>query len=199
MKKKILIGSIIAVALLTLVSFSSVVGYSSVKSDSKIASPLFSIKNNKGDISTNYLGKDRFLNLLIPKRTSDNVKIKRIVDYIQKTDDVEFEKIIDYVIFKSKNVEELKNLNDEVIVDVLNEIRQNPLAFKFKEVFNKDDTISIDSLLTCFVPQAEWLCNMLAYFQLIIILILMPLWLPISFIIGLFISMSQPWVCGPFA
>ena len=31
MKKKILIGSIIAVALLTLVSFSSVVGYSSVK------------------------------------------------------------------------------------------------------------------------------------------------------------------------
>ena len=33
MKKKILIGSILAVALLTLVSFSSVVGYSSVKSD----------------------------------------------------------------------------------------------------------------------------------------------------------------------
>jgi len=33
MKKKILIGSILAVALLTLVSFSSVVGYSSVKSN----------------------------------------------------------------------------------------------------------------------------------------------------------------------
>ncbi len=33
MRKKILIGSIIAVALLTLVSFSSVVGYSSVKSN----------------------------------------------------------------------------------------------------------------------------------------------------------------------
>jgi len=37
MKKKILIGSIIAVALLTLVSFSSVVGYSSVKSDLDIS------------------------------------------------------------------------------------------------------------------------------------------------------------------
>jgi len=37
MKKKILIGSIIAVALLTLVSFSSVVGYNSVKSDLDIS------------------------------------------------------------------------------------------------------------------------------------------------------------------
>ncbi len=37
MNKKILIGSIIAVALLTLVSFSSVVGYSSVKSDLDIS------------------------------------------------------------------------------------------------------------------------------------------------------------------
>jgi len=36
MKKKILIGSIIAVVLLTLVSFSSVVGYSSVKSNPSI-------------------------------------------------------------------------------------------------------------------------------------------------------------------
>ena len=33
MKKKILIGSIIAVALLTLVSFSNVVGYQSVKNN----------------------------------------------------------------------------------------------------------------------------------------------------------------------
>lgn len=57
MKKKILIGSIIAVVLLTLVSFSSVVGYSSVNSDSKIESPLFRIRNEKGEVSSNYLGK----------------------------------------------------------------------------------------------------------------------------------------------
>ena len=46
MKKKILIGSIIAVALLTLVSFSSVVGYSSIKSDLDI-----SVEENKKIIS----------------------------------------------------------------------------------------------------------------------------------------------------
>jgi len=45
MKKKILVGSIIAVALLTLVSFSSAVGYSSVESDLDI-----SVEENKKEI-----------------------------------------------------------------------------------------------------------------------------------------------------
>ena len=45
MKKKILIGSIIAVVLLVLVSFSSVVGYNSVKSDLDI-----SVEENKKEI-----------------------------------------------------------------------------------------------------------------------------------------------------
>jgi len=47
MKKKILIGSIIAVALLTLVSFTGVVGYSSMKSDLDI-----SVEENKKEIVT---------------------------------------------------------------------------------------------------------------------------------------------------
>ena len=46
MKKKILIGSIIAVVILILVSFSSVVGYSSIKSDLDI-----SVEENKKIIS----------------------------------------------------------------------------------------------------------------------------------------------------
>ncbi len=45
MNKKILIGSIIAVVLLTLVSFSSVVGYNSVKSGLDI-----SVEENKKEI-----------------------------------------------------------------------------------------------------------------------------------------------------
>jgi len=50
MKKKILIVSIIAVLILLLVSFTSVVGYQSVKSDSKITSPLFKVRNNPKDL-----------------------------------------------------------------------------------------------------------------------------------------------------
>ncbi len=45
MKKKILIGSIIAVVILTLVSFTSVVGVQSVKSDLDI-----SVEENKKEI-----------------------------------------------------------------------------------------------------------------------------------------------------
>ena len=47
MNKKILIGCILAVALLLLVSFSNVVGYSSFKSDSKSKSPLFYVRTKK--------------------------------------------------------------------------------------------------------------------------------------------------------
>ena len=45
--KKILLGSIIAVAVLIGVSFTSVVGYSSVKSNSAINSPLFNVRTNR--------------------------------------------------------------------------------------------------------------------------------------------------------
>jgi hypothetical protein len=46
MNNKILTGSIIAVAILILVSFTSVVGYSSVESDGK-SSPLFNVRSSR--------------------------------------------------------------------------------------------------------------------------------------------------------
>jgi len=61
MNKKILIGSIIAVAILVGVSLTSVVGYQSVESNFK-ESPLFNVRSNRaiekdGSIVTyNYIG-----------------------------------------------------------------------------------------------------------------------------------------------
>jgi len=98
MKKKIIIGSILAVALLTLVSFSSVVGYNSVKSDSKIASPLFRIKNNKGGISSNYIGKGKAINILLPKRNDKALLIVKFVNLIKMMDDRTFEMVIEKII-----------------------------------------------------------------------------------------------------
>jgi len=46
MNKKILLGSILSVAILILVSFTSVLGYNSVDSDVK-ASPLFNIRSSR--------------------------------------------------------------------------------------------------------------------------------------------------------
>jgi len=97
MKKKILIGSIIAVALLVLVSFSSVVGYNSVKSDTKIASPLFSIINNKGEVSSNYLGKGEDKGLSIPRRDENNIMIQKILKMISKMSDEEYKVFFDSI------------------------------------------------------------------------------------------------------
>ena len=71
MNKKILIGSILSVAILILVSFTSVVGYNSVDSDMK-PSPLFNIRTSRAidkesqDLSCEYVGKGEEINLLIP-------------------------------------------------------------------------------------------------------------------------------------
>ena len=64
-RKKILIVSMFTVILLLLVSFSNVVGYQSVKSDMKTNSPLFSIRKNKGDLASDYLGKDKVVDILL--------------------------------------------------------------------------------------------------------------------------------------
>ena len=49
MNKKILIGSIIAVVILVLVSFTGVVGYQTTKSSTIArASPLFKVRTNRG-------------------------------------------------------------------------------------------------------------------------------------------------------
>ena len=48
MDKKILIGSIIAVAILVLVSFTGVVGYQTTKSSTiDVASPLFTVRSSR--------------------------------------------------------------------------------------------------------------------------------------------------------
>ena len=136
MKKKILIGSIIAVVLLTLVSFSSVVGYSSAKSDSKIASPLFSVKNNRGEVSSNYIGKGKEINIPLPKRTNDEVSIKKIVDIIQNMDDDTFDRFVNFIITQLHQKDDLQEYSDKEIVLSLNQLRENQEKFEQYKVIN---------------------------------------------------------------
>ncbi len=72
MNNKILIGSIIAVAILIGVSFTSVVGYNSIESDKKL-SPLFNIRTSRAvdkdskDLSCEYVGKGEDTNNLFTR------------------------------------------------------------------------------------------------------------------------------------
>ncbi|UCD14590.1 MAG: hypothetical protein JSW60_04005 [Thermoplasmatales archaeon] len=73
MVKKILIGSIIAVAVLICVSFTSVVGFQSVKSNVK-ASPRFTVRTKRAideeskDLTCDYVGKGEEIIIPLPKR-----------------------------------------------------------------------------------------------------------------------------------
>ena len=116
MKKKILIGSIIAVVLLTLVSFTSAVGYSSVESDRKIISPLFGIRtkraiNNKQDaITSDYIGKGKAINILLPKRNDDVNLMYRMINFISKTNDKTFDRIDEQIRYVREYPDEVKNV-----------------------------------------------------------------------------------------
>ena len=111
MNKKILIGSIIAVAILICVSFTSVVGYRSVASGVK-ASPLFNIRTRRAidvaseGLSCEYVGKGDSINLLIPDRNGNVELFQKIINVISKMDDKELN------IFKGK-INQLKNIEGE--------------------------------------------------------------------------------------
>jgi len=121
MNKKILLGSIIAVAVLIGVSFTSVVGYKSVASDVK-ASPLFNIRTNRaideesGELSCEYVGKGEESSLSIPIRDNRIGLIKKFVSIISNIEEKTHNRLIDYLI-------KWKHQNNRIKSDyILNEV-----------------------------------------------------------------------------
>jgi len=103
MEKRIIVGSIIAVAVLIGISFTGVVGYQTTKS-STIAkvSPLFSVRTSRAldkeskDFTCDYVGKGN--TLPFPERDDKAVLIQKVIDRISKMDDVTIEKLIAFLI-----------------------------------------------------------------------------------------------------
>ena len=80
MNKKILIGSIIAVVILILVSFTGVVGYQTTKSSTiATASPLFAVRSSRaideesGDIACDYVGNGEEISITLSVRNNQEV------------------------------------------------------------------------------------------------------------------------------
>ena len=161
MKKKILIGSIIAVALLTLVSFSSVVGYQSVKSDIKTNSPLFSVRNSKGDVSSNYLGKEDEIDILLPKRNDEVVLIERFINIIQKMDEDTFGNFLNKYINHVKQNDEINNagINEEELEEIISLIRitsKEELILNIDELGIKQPMFTFNTPLCMAFPVLMW-------------------------------------------
>ncbi|UCF13146.1 MAG: hypothetical protein JSW06_02535 [Thermoplasmatales archaeon] len=117
MNKKILIGSIIAIAILVLVSFTGVIGYRSIDSDVKV-SPLFNIRSSKAirkeskDIVCDYVGKGAGCILSIPKRNETTSMIFKLLNKITK-------------IYSESNELNIYNLNFEIFKLGINPERVN--------------------------------------------------------------------------
>ena len=150
MGKKIVIVSIIAVVILTLVSFSSVVGYSSVESDSKIASPLFGIRANRAinkeqdAVKSNYIGKGEKITIPFTYK-NDNVNLMyRVIDSISKMNDRTFERFLDLVSSRLSHEKGFTNEKIDEIVEQFRYIREYPKEVKSVVV---NDNIRKDFIL----------------------------------------------------
>ena len=128
MNKKILIGSILAVAVLIGVSFTSVVGYSSVKPDVK-ASPLFTVRTNRAidedseDLTCDYVGKGEEINLVIPKRDDKSESVETLINLIKEMDDRTLRRLAFLITYQTDDTQEL---DYEEIFLSLKELRDTP-------------------------------------------------------------------------
>jgi len=131
MNKKILISSIASVAILILVSFTSVVGYNSIESSVK-ESPLFNIRSSRAiDVESKglrreYVGKGEESILSFPQRDNKIKLIHNFIDNFQKMDDLTFNRFINLIINKLQYANEFKNVNINELIIYFNQLRNNP-------------------------------------------------------------------------
>ncbi|MFW6120373.1 MAG: hypothetical protein ACOC80_05680, partial [Petrotogales bacterium] len=109
MRKKILIGSIIAVAILIGASFTSVVGELEEENTICRVSPLFQVRTknaiNKNQVRLigDYLGKDKGLTIQVPSIEDRSIFTKEIIDGINKLDKDDFNQLLRAIVYHSKD------------------------------------------------------------------------------------------------
>jgi hypothetical protein len=151
MNNKILTGVIIAVAILILVSFTSVVGYNSVESDVKV-SPLFNIRSSRAiqkdseDFSCDYVGKGNYL--LLPKRNDKTVLIQKFINSISRMDDTIYNKFLNLLINQIQDKYEYKDINKAI--NAIQQIRDN------HQTFISYESSSISTFRFEFTPTMCW-------------------------------------------
>ena len=127
MDRKILVGSIVAVAILVGVSFTSVVGYSSVKSNSGKESPLFKVRSDRaiGEeskiLTSNYASKEN--TLPFPNLNDRSGSVNKIVNSIRIMDDKTYETFIISLISNLRKDDRFNGINPNEIKEVFNLLR----------------------------------------------------------------------------
>jgi hypothetical protein len=183
MKKKLIIGCIIAVVILVLVSFTGVVGYQTTKSTIARASPLFKVRTNRaiGEesnvLNCKYVGKG--ITLPFPERDDKTILNQKVVDSIRKMDDKTFERFIAYIIDSAKNDNKFNGVNPDRIREALNLIRVNDKSILiYQTMINNDpkaysvgDTCGGWDITFCGGINGFLYCILLPFYLLFLVII----------------------------
>ena len=158
MNKKILIGSIIAVVILVLVSFTGVVGYQTTKSSTIArASPLFTARSTRAideeskDLTCDYVGKGEESILSIPKRNDRIEMVQKVIDIISRMDDKGINRLTELVNRQLYNDNAMKDVN---VYEMFQFIRSNP--FEAKNLVGGEDIFPSIYFIPCLTLDDRW-------------------------------------------
>ncbi|UCD13966.1 MAG: hypothetical protein JSW60_00685, partial [Thermoplasmatales archaeon] len=164
--------SIIAVAILIGVSFTSVVGYSGVKSNVK-ASPLFTVRTKRAideeteGLTCDYVGKGNILPF--PTRDDRTMLIQKVINRISKLNDREFNLFKNVVIHNSLQENKIKCKDVDEFSIILRQLRDNTIDYNFVEEIKDSHTIDC---FTKVYPEATCESNFkCAMFQLFLFVV----------------------------
>jgi hypothetical protein len=190
-KKWLAVGiSITAVVLLVLGSLSNVVGYQSVKSTVVNDSPLFSTRTQRATnqqqniLTSQYLGMGKGNPLQFPMRDNQTESLKRVIEYISKMDDKTFAFFTELVIQRSKQDGTLRNLNQNVIIQILSQLRTKSITLLNSPFYKNNYKSDMPTLLNwfpgCWLYYWLWAFLAIPFTLLNIFLIIMELlgWAP---------------------
>jgi hypothetical protein len=160
-KRLLVVGSILAVALLLGVSFTSVIGYSSRQSNSVCVSPLYNIRTNRAIdngvyvTTCDYIGKGKEFTIQLPSHGWGFGLLQDALERITRIDGDEFNKFIADMLYYIENEPEMAFINSNSLKDALYLAKANPDLLRNNPVFKKGATpmytklVSFDECCTC--------------------------------------------------
>ncbi len=186
MKKKIIISSIISIALLIVATLTSVVGYKSDETNEK-ESPLFDIRikniiqKDSENFNYNYIGNNKDLPIFFPIKDRSIKAFQKAIDRISKMNDQTFSRFVKKACNKLCDSNAVADEDLPKVKDLFNFIRNNPVDAKKYPFDMKKHSYTIGCPPPTLYGTPET-CFPL-FVILGILLITLPIWLPILILI----------------
>ena len=148
MNKKIFIGSLIAVAILVFISFTTVVGFQRNTTTSSIYSPLFNIRAKRAidgkteDLKLNYIGEGEENKLPLPYRMKITKQEHKILDTLSKMEDTEFNRFITMFIKYLYDGNSISDENIKKLTTSLYQLRNDNIEIDNSQPYEKEQHIT---------------------------------------------------------